>query len=75
MKYYFIFGEAAVTEYDEKDTLQDYFLKTGGFELYEWDNRDAPENLLNAFDGWYAYISIPEEKYLDIKKRFLNIER
>lgn len=72
-KTYYLFGSKAVRMYHNDDFSQVARLfdhnSSVEFALYEHNNNDEPDDLLEAYDGWDGYARITEDEYKLLKAK------
>lgn len=68
-KKYFIFGKEICDAYEHFgiEAARDYTKRSIGWGFFEFvDGISTPEDLLSAFDGWKAWLVIPEKDYIKL---------
>lgn len=62
MKYFFLLGEQAVSDYPDLDNIQ---VIDGDVIMFDTETMTPPQ-LMEMVDGWYDYLQITEEEYTRI---------
>ena len=71
---YWLFGEAAVGEYEDRGIEEFLFLIQDGnlsdqeYDIFLWTAESGPDELLEAYHGWSGYTELPEDDYKRIFK-------